>query len=236
MKRLLFIILSIYSLTQVKAQQPLVVFGEEERYDSRLRSLNFIGNNQDLLFLQKEIENNGSWILEGYSIDSLKRELTVDIAAPEFQDGDLELLSVFELDGRFLMLHALRMKSGGKRKLFLSPLSHKGEFMDIPTEVGEVPELKRREDLFFGITLSPDSSKFLLYYSLNNQASQGAVYSLNVFNSSLESIFKKELELPYSNELLNIDKMLVDNNGVAYILSGVLPEKAASKVDRKSVV
>ncbi len=230
MNRLFLFFLSICSFTQIIAQSPQVVFGEEERYDSRLKSLNFVGANSGLLFLKKEIENNGSWILEQYGLDSLKRESSIDVDAPVFQDGDLELLSVLEFNGRFLMLHALRMKSGGKRKLYLTPISHKAEFLDIPTLVGEVPELKRKEDLFFGITVSPDSSKFLLYYSLNTQASQAAAYSLSVYNSSLESLSKKELELPYSNELLNIDKMLIDNNGAAYILSGVLPEKTSTRV------
>jgi len=229
MKNFVSFLVIISSVVSVNAQLPEIIFGEQERYDSKINSLNFIGASEGALFLKKEVLNDGSWILESYELDSLKKKLSTTVNAPEFNTGDLEVLQVAQIDEHFLMLHSLRQKANGKRKLYLTPISQKGEFLDIPLEVGEIPELKRREDLFCGLSISPDSTKMLLYYSVNSNASQDAAYSLKVFSNSLVLQSSKVLELPYPNELLNIDRMLLDNNGVSYILSGILPEKRATQ-------
>ena len=52
-------------------------------------------------------------------------------------------------------------------------------------------------------------------------------FGLRIYSVALELLSSKELALPYTSEVLNIDKMLIDNRGQFYMLSGVLPEKNA---------
>lgn len=141
------------------AQQPSVTLGPEDRVDNRNRSFSYLGNDTTQFFIQRA-STAGAWTLETYSLDSLKMVSTVEVSAPGLGDGETELLKIIQLDGQFIMLHALRLRSNGKRQLYLTPVNYQGQALDLPVYAGEIPALKRRDDLFFGIACSPDSSKF----------------------------------------------------------------------------
>lgn len=224
MLRKLLLLLSFIPLISV-SQKVEVLWGDVEKLDNRREWFRFLGDDDTHFYLEKEANGNGSWTLERHFLDSLKIDGSVTIPAPELGDGEVELLKLLFTGKSVIMLHSLRDSRSGKRKLFLTPLNTRGELIDIPTMAGEVEALKRREAFKYDLILSPDSSKVLLSYTVQEREEDDAVFDLDLFTIDLERLNSKTLVLPYPNRILKIDRINVDNTGNVFMLSGVAPRK-----------
>ena len=72
--------------------------------------------------------------------------------------------------------------------------------------------------------LSPDSSKLLIYHSLPYKRKESEKYGLYVVDNRLKSVWKKDVELPYTDQEYLVNGIQVDNDGNAYVV-GSLTEK-----------
>lgn len=230
MIRILRIFSSVFLLSfwamQLTAQRPEVFLGPEEKLDSRRADFGFLGADEQYFYLMKNEDNRGRWTLEAYDLDSLRLRQEVTIERPNFGEGETELVKVQHTGSGFLMLHSHRYRSDGRRDLYITPINSKGQIADLPVKAGTIPPIRLREKLKMDISLSPDSSLIFFYYSMSEEARDEAAFELKVFSRDLSLSFSKTLVLPYQNEFLDIDRMIIDRKGRAYLLSGVKPVKS----------
>jgi hypothetical protein len=81
----------------------------------------------------------------------------------------------------------------------------------------------------FGYSQSHDSSKVLVYYYMPYEKGQPQKFGMHVYNDEFEEIWKKEIELPYDDDLFDIVSYCVGNDGNVYVLGKVYEEKHRDK-------
>ena len=76
----------------------------------------------------------------------------------------------------------------------------------------------RSNDGYFDYNISRDSTKMMVYYDTPHQGNTGEKFGLSMFDSQLNQLWSKELELPFKDRLYEVERYKVDNKGNAYLL------------------
>lgn len=100
-----------------------------------------------------------------------------------------------------------------------------------PKKIGEFKGTKAQVRTGFSIISSPDSSKFLLYKNLSTERkSDNEHFYAIVLDSKFQKIWSKEITIPYSSKLFDIEGFKIDNQGNAHIVGINFFEKVKEKV------
>jgi hypothetical protein len=81
----------------------------------------------------------------------------------------------------------------------------------------------------FNFRVSRDSSKVAVFYALPYDNNEPEAFGFNVLDENLNSIWEKQVTLPYEDELFDVESYKVDNTGNVYLLGLVYKEKRRSK-------
>lgn len=81
----------------------------------------------------------------------------------------------------------------------------------------------------FRFATSNDGSKILVFYNLPYDKGEYDKFGFGVYDNSMNLIWKKDIVLPYKDELFDIEKIRVDNEGNVYLLNTVYKEKRRKK-------
>ena len=81
----------------------------------------------------------------------------------------------------------------------------------------------------FSLQLSLDSNKLLVHANLPYDKEEAERFDLFVYEPGMELAWKKEITLPYTDELFSVQDFQVDEAGDVYVLGRVYDEKAKEK-------
>lgn len=81
----------------------------------------------------------------------------------------------------------------------------------------------------FTFRVSRDSSKLAVFYALPYNEDEPQALGFNVLDTQLNSIWEKQVRLPYRDDLFDVESYKVDNKGNVYLLGLVYKEKRRSK-------
>lgn len=140
--------------------------------------------------------------------------------------------NVFFLRGKLYMFYSTPERSIKKNILSLQEIDKKtltptGDIV----KIGEIDyEGKRQKNsgAFFH-RVSRDSSKMLIVYSLPYDQDAPEKFGFHVLDNQLKTLWQKNIELPYEDELFDFTSFRVDNEGNAYLLGKVFNEKRKEK-------
>ena len=82
--------------------------------------------------------------------------------------------------------------------------------------------------------LSKDTSKILIYSMLPKKKRQPERFSLQVFDNQLNTLWNKEVQLPFNDEKFAVDEYKVDNDGNVYMLGVIYEDKASARKGGKA--
>lgn len=88
---------------------------------------------------------------------------------------------------------------------------------------------RKRNNGDFYTTTSKDSSKLLVYYQLPFDRGEKEKLGFVVIDNSMNAVWKKDITLPYNDELCDIERYRVDNDGNVYFQCLVYKEKRRKK-------
>jgi hypothetical protein len=77
----------------------------------------------------------------------------------------------------------------------------------------------------FSVEISSDESKVLAYYKLPYSRTEYERFGLFVYDTDLELIWKREVELPYIDKLFDTKMFIVDNLGSVHLLARLYKDK-----------
>ncbi len=98
--------------------------------------------------------------------------------------------------------------------------------------IGSFTGIKSQVKEGFSIIASPDSSKFLFYKNLSTEKKlDNEQFYAIVLNASFEKLWDKEISIPYSSKLFDIESFNLDNQGNIHILGINFFEKIKDKVN-----
>jgi len=90
-------------------------------------------------------------------------------------------------------------------------------------------DYRKRNSGNFRFATSRDKSKILVFYNLPFQKGEKEKFGYCVYDNSMNLLWKKDITLPYNDELFDIERLRVDNEGNVYILNTVYKEKRRKK-------
>jgi hypothetical protein len=96
-------------------------------------------------------------------------------------------------------------------------------------KLSEISFEKKRRDGGFGYDKSPDSTKMMIYASMPYVKEGPEKFGFAVHDESMKEIWKKDIELPYKEELFGVEGYDVSNKGNVFITGIEYKERKEAK-------
>lgn len=234
----LFTFFSIYSFGQSQSQKVNIEWGPKQKIDKKINLDKIISTDETGIYVLKKkikgaFQKYPTLFIEHYD-NSLKLSKTVELEL-KAQEKELKFEFIVPLNNNIFIFSSFQNKKLEKKILFIQKLNKKtlqpGKDLKI---IAEIDYSKKTSSFsgFFGYTLSKDSSKFLLYSELPFTKDEKERFNLQIFDQNLIQLWKKNITLPYKDDLFRIKKYKINKEGEPYFLAKVLkPNKTAYKND-----
>jgi hypothetical protein len=179
----------------------------------------------DIYFLRTK--NSGAFssrdkiYVERYTRD-LKLQHSEEIVL-RLEKKDVQLENVLFLDDQLYLLTSYANKAHQKVYLFLQKLSNRNmRPTGSPRKVLEGPLTRvTTQGSAFDFQLAPDSSKVLVYYQIPSAAKDPERFSIHVLDNKLETLWSREVILPYPSGSFAVREYRVDESGKVFLLGAV---------------
>jgi hypothetical protein len=229
-------ILLAFSIS-VKAQDLnfKVKWGKEFKASGRSSLNNIVGHDGTGIYVVREryrsaLAGGNDYTLEHYDNNLLStKSFDLDIR----EDGNrCQIDYILYLHSRLFLFYSMAEQKSKKNLLFVrevdkSTLQPKADREKIG-EIDYAGKSKRNSGDFF-FRVSRDSSKIMVVYSLPYDDDEPEAFGLSVLDENLNSLWKKDISIPYSDKLFDIESFRVDNEGNAYLLGLAYKDKRKSK-------
>ena len=93
-------------------------------------------------------------------------------------------------------------------------------------KLAEVPTKNIYQEGGFNTHISKDTSKVLIYAALPKKKKQPERFSLQVFDQNFNTLWAKEISLPFDDDRFQVEEYRVDNQGNVYMLGVVYQDKS----------
>ncbi|MBL7941497.1 MAG: hypothetical protein JNM00_01965 [Flavobacteriales bacterium] len=154
------------------------------------------------------------------------------IEVPGGEEGKQEFSALCYQKGGGLLLFTTKMDAEkDSYDAYVTRLDQLGKAVEGPMLVHSVPSEEKTNASWFEYEFSPDSVNFLVYFNTAYKRKAGEKIRLRTYNMDFELLWRKDLELPYTEDVVQVNRCLVDNRGDAYLLSGEAPKKERSTTE-----
>jgi hypothetical protein len=202
--------------------QDSLIYSSNFKLERHTKSVSILSVNKNLsLEIEETNDREPLLIIERFN-DKLESQGLATYPLPQWNESELSLSHFHVLKDRVLIFLTGYDRKEGKQYGLCMTSTLDG------TNVSEPRLLQYIEQDFrtpFGTELSPDSSLILTYFEQNIQRKTDRNVDIKVFNVDLVLQWGKKLELPYGNDVVQINQFKVDNYGSVYMMSGRNPEK-----------
>ena len=186
---------------------------------SRRSSLNdIVGYDASGLYAVRERVNvfgrNPDYTLEHFDTNfSPTKAFDLDIKSDK-EKGKIN--NILYLKGKLLLFYSVADQKTKKNSLFVDEVNKSTlQPKNAVKKIGEIDYSGKRKinsGRFF-YRVSRDSSKILVVYSLPYSDEEPETFGFNVLDNELNTVWQKDITLPYKNELYDIESFRVDNDG-----------------------
>lgn len=203
--------------------QDTIVFSDQFKFSRNTISYTALPANDSKSYysLEETAEKNSQLFIKNFSIDG-KQQWTHSIEIPRIQDEEIDISEYHTLGDSILVFGTVVDHEANLKRAVVFSISNQGTTCSQPLLLGSID---RESSSVLGVSFSPDSSKVLIYFDRTAPKKTDKDIPLRVYSRSFELIWEKALELPYTNDVVQIHQYFVDNNGGLYLLSGKNPVK-----------
>ncbi len=164
------------------------------------------------------------WV-EQYTNDmKLKRSEELDL---KYKKKVRDFEDVIMLGGKLWYLTSFNNVAKKKNYLFAQKLSSRL----VPNKnlqlVGEIDSRNKVREGRFDTHISTDSTKLLIYNQLPYQRNTPERFAFRVFDKNMNELWKKNIALPYADDIFAVKEYRVDGDGNVYVLGIVYESRGA---------
>jgi hypothetical protein len=212
-----------------------VKWGKELDAPRRSSLSDIVGYDASGIYTVKEryrgvLAGGNDYTLEHYDSDFAPTK-TMDLEIEE--DGNkAEVNFLLHIKSRLYLFYSISDQKEKKNTLFLKEVDKKTLQPKMEKrKVGEIDYKgkSKRNNGDFRFRVSRDSSKVLVFYSLPFEKDEPEAFGFNVLDDKLNSLWEKNVTIPYEDELFDVESFRVDNSGNAYLLGLNYKDKRKSK-------
>lgn len=164
-----------------------------------------------------------------YSCDNLS---DIGQSTISFPSAEIVLEHFFMVRDTLTILYSQWNRSLERTEVFAGRYSEKGVLIDSLHQLHFRPENGKPRRSGLQCELSPDSSRFVLFFDSEIERKQTEGIHFRCFNRNLSLLWEKDLRLPPSPEIAQVHHYLLDNRGGIYLMSGRNPIKSFSDWQR----
>jgi hypothetical protein len=173
--------------------------------------------------------------LEKYNNSDLNREKEVFFPFPSFPTGRTEYEKILLNRGRIFWFVSNFDPATRKHQLFQVEIDGNLEKASEPLLADMYDNGTSRSLAGFTIVQSTNKKYTLYIRKFPFDKYSNEQYYFIMHDSAMHEIWKKEIEVPYTNNLLDISEKLVDNSGNVHLLATLAPEKQKGEVFSRSI-
>lgn len=241
MKKLSFFIVLIAWLTSAAAQEQelpaKINWGPEMAEPNSTYISKVIGNTADGFYALRRKNPSAIaarprvWV-EQYGNDmKLRRSEELDL---RFKKKVRDFENVIMLGDKLWFLTSFNNLGKKKNYLFAQQLNTRLQASNNLILMGEIDSKNKVKEGRFDTHISRDSSKLLVYNQLPYNRNEPEQFAFRVFDTNLNELWKKNIRLPYPDDVFDVKDYRVDNEGNVYILGVVYETKKARTVSNRS--
>ncbi len=200
---------------QQKTKNGDLYLGPEIKSEKRGTLEDIVGMDSDGYYMVRAEPKN--FYLEKYD---LKLNLVKSEEIELGRGADRRYLEFAEqLNGEIYLFTTQYDNTARRRVLFAEKVNRKTlKPEEEPIQLTAYDYRNKSDEGYFDYNVSRDSSKILIYYDSPGQSNTGEKFGISVHDSNLNTLWNKELELPFKNRLYTVERYKVDNQGNAYLL------------------
>ncbi|HEY8400301.1 MAG TPA: hypothetical protein VIK89_03510 [Cytophagaceae bacterium] len=235
MKKQFFIALVlIFIFNAAAAQEVNVNMGPEFMAAKRSTLSGIIGYDQTGYYvLQSKLRGLNPQTMLAHFDNQLSLTKQVELS-PSYEGKELIVESIVYMDGKIYLFTSFKNHKLGKKFLFYQTVNKSTLTPNNDLKKIEEIELNKSKDGDYWFTTSKDTSKILCIKNLPNDKDEPESFGIKVFDSKMQLLWEKSVELPYAEKLFDISKYIMSNEGHVYILGRLYEGKA--KETRKGKV
>jgi len=207
------------------AQQPLV-WSEAFKIPRNEAITGIVGSDKGGFYVVRQKEDNEyEVLLDRYSYGEMERQFSNTIVMPASGDDKHRFSALSHVKDGFILFTSLENTYNDTYECYATPLGSDGGKVLDPVLVHSIPTEMHRTGTFFDYRFSPDSSKFLVFFNSSFERKAKEKLYLRIYGIDFEMYWKKDLELPYEQDVIQIRDYLLDNQADVYMMSGWAPDK-----------
>ncbi len=226
---LIFIMFSCINSYAQKSQKVDVLWGKEYKDSKKATLGDIIGYDESGFYtVNFAIKGKYGLVLEHFDTE-MNRTKTASLELKQSETSKYgQFLRSMYLNDRLYLFSAYGDKWAGHNSLYVqevdkSSLQFKGKAKKVASL--NLEGVKRRNSGGFNFDLSEDSSKVLIYYLMPFEKKGKEKIGFKVLGADFNELWEKEVELPYADELFEINNYQVSNQGDVYVLAKLMKEK-----------
>lgn len=225
---LCFSLLSLVTVNDVCAQKDALTWSEPSKLSNNEVYRGISGHDNDGFYAVRLIDNNESTILlERYDLQKMDKKFSKQVNMPVVGTKANKFEILMHMGSGFLLFSSVENKSSGKFEIYCSALDRQGEQVVKPVMVHFLPHENYRNGTKLDVRLSPDSSKFMVFFISPFERKAKETFQLRVYTTDFDLLWQKDLELPYQQNVVQVRNYMLNNKGDVFLMSGWAPEKNA---------
>ncbi len=183
------------------------------------KSLYSISDKKDIIV--KKYNTQNYQLLESYVVEPF-----------EYKDEDAEFQQAFlQKNNEVNLFYTAYDSRDDIRYLILVRIDNSGKIQK-PIELGSMTAKKRSGS--FDIQVSNDSTKILVYFAFPYDKDEEEMNAVKVFDTDYNELWRKEIQLPYSDKYFITKDYRIANNGDIFVMGYAKPDrKKGEKRQRK---
>lgn len=237
MKKITFLIISIFILMETFAQLPIsdqadIVWGEELKFKKGEEFSEYLGQDKEKHYLIKSLKKGYKYEINAFGNDmKLKNAAIIDMK----HHGNYKMTyeGSYLINDKIYVFSSFPDKKKKINKLYCRAFDKNDFESGELVEIEQLPYEKGRFKGSFGIVVSEDESKLLIYLGKPYEKNAPERFGFTVLSSDLKNQWKKDIELPYTEQFFTIDDYQVNNDGDVYILGQEFKENKKDRIKGK---
>lgn len=159
---------------------------------------------------------------------NLKRSQKIDL---RYKGKQRDFENVVMLGGQLFLLTSFNNQAKKKNYLFVQKVSKRFTPSKELKMISEIPTRNKEREGNFDLVVSRDSSKVLIYSQLPYRKNEPERFALQIFNDHFETIWNRDITLPYSDEGFSVEEYRIDKEGNVYLLGVIFRDR--TRIRRK---
>ncbi len=219
----------LFAFGQETTSKAKLSYGEEFA-DKRFNFINemFYSNESGYYALSKNIRS----VRNAYDLYHFSKDLDlIDVVELDlyYKDNTLDFRFAKMINEKLYVFTSFRNDKTDKYYLFCQPIDPKRlETVGDPKVIAEI-DFSGHSRYFarlYDVKISRDSSKILVYYNLPYDKKENEQFGFVVYDNNFKRLWKRDVELQYADELIDLQYYQPDNNGNVHVVAKVYNEKS----------